>query len=776
MVAATPAAIEMRDLDVIDESIFAFPDEVDEADETTQIASETTPNSEAIVPVSLQTEDVAPPQEPEDAILGDYFELPEEFQLPGDEALPIADVPPPPELPVDQQQIALVDEADPLAARAEPFAIPGAARADTADGHEFQLSAEELRRLQLTLAHLPLNVKLAAEEILAEPGSDRTQLITFINLLVQDASPRIIARHATRILDRPVRVPDAFQKLGGLQQGQIERPSDARRRFRSLALGTVGVSVALILMLFLSWRFVYRPIRAASFYGRALIALNREEYQETDRLFDRATDLWQSRRRYYQFADAFIDKDQYQPAAEKYEQLLARYPFDKRGLLDYAYLEGTLRSNYDKSTAILTEALDSDQYDYDILAALGDDYIEWGDTEPERYEDARLSFARLLDEYGDRDPSLMRMLLYFIRTDNRTEVEYLAGLFEGDPEAGIMPYIYAELGGYFVDKDALNGVEAILIRALNEDNIIPEIHYHLARYYLRVNDLQGEERALNNSIALLEATEPLSNRRTSMLVDAYGRAAEDKYREDEYLTARRYYQQGIETYEAARARGALEPDAFYGRLYAGLGDIDYYSARDYTSAQQLYEQAERQRYSDRGLDYRQGFIFYRNGEYSAALNQFIDASGSFSNNRNLLFAQANALFNLQSYAAAQGYYSELVDDLSRERAIIDNLFIDENSDHAALIANLIRAYNNLGVSLVQLGERQGDSTLITSGLANLTRSNELAVNFVRDPETAARAESINLAYLNSRAVLYPRSGFDLQIFNAIPEDLQSPLQ
>ena len=755
------------DLDILDENMFSPAAGPEQAEEQAAVAADIA-RAESFGGETSDQEQAGP--ESDTVALSDYFELPEEFRIldetPAAQGKPAAASP----TELSTTEISLVDEQDPFA---QPLPGVGAPITEGTAEQSFQLSDDELRRLQSNLARLPLNLKMAAEEILAEQTAEHSRLITFINLLLQDSSPSIIARHASRILDKPIHVPDAFRRPSDIEPEQLQPPGRSRSLFRSIITTTAGLLVALLLLLFLSWRFVYRPIRAAVLYERGLDTLNREEYQPANQLFGRAVDLWQSRRRYYQFADAFIDNGQYDLAAEKYEQLLARYRFDRRGLLDYAYLEGTLRADYDKSTRILVEAIDAEAYNYDILAALGDTYLEWGELESERRESARVSYARLLDEYGDRDPSLMRMLHYFIRVDNPAEVEYLTALFENDQNADITPHIYAELGGYLLDRQQIDNIEAILIRALDVDNTIPEAHYHLARYYLDVEDLQAEERALTNTIALLEATEPLSNRHTRILIDAYGRAAEDKYRETEYLTARGYYQQGIEIYEAARARGAFEPQPLYGRLYAGLGDIDYYVARDYASAQRLYTQAERNRYSDRGLDYRQGFILYRSGEYSEALNQFIDASGSFSNNRNLLFAQANALFNLQSYAAAQGYYDEIVDNLNRERATIDQLSIDSNRGHAELIDYLIRAYNNSGVALVQLGERLGNSALVTRGLANLTRSNELAVNFARDPETAARAESINLAYLNSRAVLYPLSGFDLQIFNAIPEDLSA---
>ena len=56
-------------------------------------------------------------------------------------------------------------------------------------------------------------------------------------------------------------------------------------------------------------------------------------------------------------------------------------------------------------------------------------------------------------------------------------------------------------------------------------------------------------------------------------------------------------------------------------------------------------------------------------------------------------------------------------------------------------------------------------------LANLTFSSEYFDVLTRDPETAERGQTRNLAYLNQRSILYPTRTFDLEIYARLPLDL-----
>ncbi len=477
---------------------------------------------------------------------------------------------------------------------------------------------------------------------------------------------------------------------------------------------------------------------------------------------------------FYRYGEAFTAERQYGLAAQKYEKLLAAYPMDKQGILNYAELESVHRMNYERAEELLRGYQEAvELYDYDILLAAGDNYMRWAEIDEERYEDARVQFATGISRHGDTDELLMRMLLYFIRTDNRQEVEPLRRVFQDDPRTEIDPFIYAELGGYLIDYDDLDEVRDILFRALSEDDEIPEPHYHLARYFRRLESLSEEQRALQNTLTVLDQTEPLTPRRLAMQVDAHGRLGEFYYDRGEFVLAEDELLDGIRVYEEAAGQGLLEPEERFGRLYARLGDIYYYVGREYEAALDQFRRAEANAYSTREQDYKKGYIHYRAEIWDDALESFLDAAGPFSGNRNLLYATANAFFNRGNYHSAEGLYRDLLDRLDAEREDIDVLLIDEDPEHRALVEYRIRIRNNLGVVQNRLGEQLGDPDKTSRGMVYLTESNELAENYGRDPETAARAATTSLAELNLRHVLYPRPQYELQIYTAIPRDLEA---
>ena len=94
-------------------------------------------------------------------------------------------------------------------------------------------------------------------------------------------------------------------------------------------------------------------------------------------------------------------------------------------------------------------------------------------------------------------------------------------------------------------------------------------------------------------------------------------------------------------------------------------------------------------------------------------------------------------------------------------------------DHPKILPEfLIKTYNNLGVTLYRLSERsERKDEKYAGGLVNLTKSAELADAYSRDPEGMERSEATNLAWLNTRGMLYPAAEFIPQIYTNIPKDM-----
>ena len=650
-----------------------------------------------------------------------------------------------------------------------------------ATGPEVELTDEQFSDLQRALAALPLNVKVAVEEIIAESTASSGEVEKLIKLLVRGESAKVVAQSAGRILGKELKVPKGYEKRTGVDYEQ-ERAS-LGYRFREYVWPVLrlvlSAAVVVALAAFLTYSYVWRPLHARAIYLNGLEHLAEGRTELALQRFAQAETIWQSRRWYYAYADAFIDARRYQLAVNKYEALLSIWPNDERGILDYARLESQVLGNHEKAQALLERILDRDVTHYAALLAAGDNYLAWAMEDPARFEDARVTYARLINVHGDSDELLFRMLRFFIRAhgihgDYHQEILQLKNLFEGDPRIDVDPEIYAELAGYLLDQERVSQVFDILMRANQRavavDLPVPEIHYQLARFFRRMDNPTEEERALRNSVRFFNAVEPLDRRNLKMLIDTHGRLGEFHYERADFIAAEAQFTTAIGRFENARARRLLGPDPLFGRLYAGLGNIFYYVERNWEAALDQFRLAQEAGFTDREMSYRKGFAHFRADRWPEALEEFFNAAEGHTTNPAILMAKGNALFFTGDLFPAEGIFTELLDETLRRRARIPTLLVDEEPSHRFVIETLIRAQNNLGVTYLQLARRQGDPDFRRRAMLHLQASQELAVNYRRSPETGARAEMVNLAQLNLREILYPLPEFDPQIYPQIPMD------
>ncbi|MFP4426539.1 MAG: periplasmic flagellar collar protein FlcA [Spirochaetaceae bacterium] len=681
---------------------------------------------------------------------------------------------------------------------------------------ELSLSEEQFDHLRKTLSILPLNLKREVEEIIAEGKANPAQTEELVHALVAGQSPSQIGDIASRILGRRVPIPKGYQKRSGLAFEEEQRTFAYRFKHKILpvlrvaALGLVAAGI----LGYLSYQFIYQPIYAHSLYTEGYEDVRADRYTEGNEKFERAYEVWPRERWFLRYARAFIDRRQYQLAVEKYDQLVfgmaeergaflmeqtrqgnldSLYEIGNRrrtvyemlnvhreGILEHASLQSRVLANYERADELLRILLHDDETDYEALINRGDNYMRWAEVmespeeRDERYEQARLSYARLINAHGTTDELLFRMLRYFIRTDNKSEVDRLTETFQENPDAEINPVIYAELAGYLIDKEDTEAVRDIIFRALEEDERLPELHYQLARFYRDLATPGEELSALENARTLFEAQSPLTTERLGMFIDTDIRLGEYYYEREEHITAEQHLSQAEARYERAVEQRLIQPDPEYGRLYARRGDIYYFVERSFETALGYYRTAEANRYESRELDYRVGNIHYRAERFDQAVERFLDASGRVTRDKTLLWATGNALFNRENYFAAQAHYEELLEQLQAERNRIQNLLVEENPSHRSLVEQMIRANNNLGVSLYELYQRDGtNQELLSEGMAYLTRAQEIAGNYARDPETGERSLATNLAYINMREILYPENEGTVQIYNRIPDDLGS---
>ncbi|MDR1029979.1 MAG: tetratricopeptide repeat protein [Treponema sp.] len=666
------------------------------------------------------------------------------------------------------------------------------------DIEEILLTDDDLAQISKTLDSYPLNLRIACEEAIAEQAVEPALMSKLIKSLVKGASVKEMVPLVGKILGRIIIIPKTFEKK--TEEAQEAEYANFGYIFVHKFLPVFRLFLIITLVVaslgYLIYRFIYTPVRADILYKKGYEDLRSGDYTQANERFSAALRIHPLKRWFYWYAEGFRDDRQYIYAEEKYDELLRYYPRDKKGVLDYAYMETNYLNNYAKADSLLRRnILDYTADDKEGLLAVGDNALAWGDIEPQRYEDAREVYARYLERYGWVDPVVERMLKYFIRTDNLKEVLPLQAHFMDNPKTKITPASLAELGGYLLDKKLeeargvpneyishIDGIRDILVKAANMDLSLPESHYHLARYYNYFDNVIDERITLERAIQAFDSTKEALIRRLNMRIDTERRYARLLINQKEFFTAEEHLVKGIGLYEDGLNRQILSPAPQFGRLYADMGDLAYFTQEgNMETALEYYRQSEKNGWAPPEMQYRMGSAYYHQREWASALERFFVASSEISLNRRLLNALGNAAYMRGDYFTAQGYYSRLLDVLYADRIRFPILVPNERTDHLELAERLMVVRNNLGVTLEALTERTGDNQYRSQALGLYTESARAWDALTRNPETMVRSGAgelsspgFNLAFLNSRNSLYPEPGYEAQIYIQIDKDVLEP--
>jgi tetratricopeptide (TPR) repeat protein len=684
-----------------------------------------------------------------------------------------------------------------------PGSIPGpagsAAEAAQDEVEEIQLNENELARFQKTLAGYPLNLRVACEELIAEQAVAPDLMSRLVKLLIQGAPAREAASLAGKILGRTIPIPRGFEKSTG-EALEAEQASFAYifvHKFLPVLRIFLLAATAAASLFFLIFRFIYTPMRAEKFYKMGYERLFAGEYQRANDRFSQAFGIHRNKNWFYRYAEAFRDERQYLYAEQKYDELLLFYPRDKKGVLDYAAMESVYQRNYTRADELLRRnILDYAPNDREALLALGDNSLAWGEIDSSKYEDARFAYARLLDKYGWTDPVVERMMVYFIRTDNLKEVLPLQAYFMGSKKRKISAPSLAELGGYLLDKrleevrgvpneyvEQIEGIRDLLLRALAADPALPESHYHLARYYHYLNNPQEERIVLETAIQAFDAAPEGPIRRIIYRIDTQKRYADILIKNREFFPAEEQLVKGIGIYEDAFSRRLLSRSPEFGKLYAGLGDLEYFTKTgNMDMALQYYRRSEQHGWAPPEIRYRMGSAYYHLESWRDALEQFFAASSEMPLNRRLLYALGNVSYQRGDYFAAQGYYNRLLDILESEQTRLPLLLPNDQPEFVELAERLMIARNNMGAAYEVLAGQTGDNRYRSRALALYSESARAWDSLTRNPQTMVRSlpvpgifgPGISLPYLNSRNTLYPQPGYEPQIFLQIDKDVLEP--
>lgn len=667
--------------------------------------------------------------------------------------------------------------------------------AAVAEEEEFSLSDEEFEGFKKILSNFPLNLRRAIEEVIGGNKASDEDQIKLIRYILAGENLSTIASFTGKLLGRPLKVPKGYEKRTGLAY-EAEKETLAyvlREKILPLIRLALASAFATAVLFYGAYLYIYRPLYARSLFRQGYALIEADRYREGNEYFDRGYRIWANKEWYFRYADLFVKKKQFTLAQAKYEELLSQYAdyihprtgiwterkkdsYFERGVLAYGDLESRVLENYEKAERILKKLLQVDLYHWKGLLLLGENYIRWAEVDPQKYQDARKTFGTLLQRYGDKDTILFRFLELFILTDEVEEVNRLKEHFEKKEKVEIDVERYAMLGGYLIDKGKREDVQNILSRAMKANPQVAEVHYQFARLFRATGKARDERIALDRTLSLYqekEKQEGLTRKELWKLIDTYRRDGEYRLERREVLDAERSFQEGIWRYEDAVATGLLKANATLGLLYVGLGNLYYYEGQKFQEALAQYTKAEASFIQDPEVSYRKGYIQYLLGEYEKAIFEFLKTESTHPEDQNVLFALATALYQRNNYAAATGYYRYLVEKLTLDRSKIRILEPHIKPEDRALVLNLMKTYNNLGVTLKRLADRTRKPDLTSEALVYLTDAIELYENYSRDRETKVRGETKNLAYLNMRKVLNPSLPYDLQIYSSIPIDLRN---
>ncbi len=653
------------------------------------------------------------------------------------------------------------------------------------------LTESEVDALQDSLLSYPLNLRVAIEDVLANEKGTEAQRSRLVWAMAESATAESAAALAGKVLKRHIEVPKGYQKRTGAaleaRKGTLAY-AFVKTFLPALRIGFLVMAAAGLLG-YLGWRLVYVPLSANALYRAGYERIAEDRYLEAEESFAKATKAKEFVAWYYRYAEAYAAKRQYILAERKYASLVERYPRQVEAILAWARLEreqlkyeeavkvlkGVPPRNIDESTRGMTGLLSWDYFNKDGLILLGDIYLEWAEEDPEKYGDARKSYATLIERYGEKTVYLERMLLYFIRTDKLEEVLPLKLSLASDlKKTALEASTLAELGGYLLDKDSLEDVRPILLRAVEKDPSAAEPYYQLSRYYRRAGIPAEERKALDSAARAFAAEDAHSARRSAMYIESLIWRGRFLLASEEWLSAELDFSAAASEYERGLELRRLKREARFGEAYAGLAEVAFWQREDLDVALGYYERAAGNGYSTLTTRYRRANILYRTRRYAESLEQFYEAMRGEAGNPYMLFAFGCALYARDDFFAAEAQFRKLAEAMEKALAVIDQPMPQERPSEIEVLRLGLMAQNNLGVAIYRTAARAGDARRRSEAMKALTRSIKLYDTLSQAPYALEEQGTRNLGLSNIDKIIESGRGEALEIFSDIERDPAYP--
>lgn len=681
----------------------------------------------------------------------------------------------------------------------KPSKAPGLSTPDFSEAEEDEnnkpkntFTEAEYRLFRKNLSEYPLNLRLAIENMVVSNEFTDDTIFEVLEKVLRKVPARQIASHLDKQLDIHVDVPRDFERRTAEEYELYKQSLEYRLKNQILPFAIVSAIAAILIFCigYLSWNFVWKPLRAEHFYKQGYAQIQENLYPQSEESFNMAVRSKAKKNWFYKYAESYRDHHQYERAENTYKAAIRLFDHDKKAGLDWALMEQEDLYAYQKSEEILKrQVLDYHINDPDAILQLGDLYLEWGDEEdPSKYAAAKEQYDFLVNmKAGKKDMYRYqsREMRYYVHVDDLEKVLQYKAMFYPDNTKDLSSRDLTELSGYLFDKrygdlrpseehlrSEISDVKDLLERAVRKDQSNPTALYNVGRYSIETNSDKNAEAALKASVDAFKNKSSRTKKETRTFVDAYRLLGEQYKDQMEYILAQQTYNDGINLFEKENIAGSLTGTEEVGKLYADLGDINYYINGDMEAALDNYKQSIDNKNDTAPVRYKIGYIDYVNRLYDDAWENFVNGNEQ-SNGKDVhtLLALANTLAMNDDYYSAQGYYQDLIDILKNDLARYDVVNPQGRSDHKDLVDTYMKATNNLGVALSRITKLNGDNDANGEAIVNFAESSRAWDTLTRNQETMVRVDTKNLASQNSTYLANPNYGYEPTIYTDIPKSM-----
>ncbi len=638
------------------------------------------------------------------------------------------------------------------------------------------------------LEHYPLNVRIALEDFVVKNEFTDDAVFEVLEKILRKVPARQVAADLEKKLDISIPVPRDFEHRTAEEYDAYKHSIEYQLKNRIIpgVILTTFAAVIISCVWLLSKTFIYEPIRATNYYKQGYALIQKNEYPLSEQKFNDAQRYKIIKSWFFKYARSYRDHKQYERARTMYKRIVRQFNHDKTAGLEWAAMEAQDLYNYEESERIIKrEVLDYHINDSDTILQLGDLYLDWAtEKDPAKFELAKQQYDLLMQLYGDKKKNvstyLARQMRYYIRTDNLGLVlQYKQNYFPVNKNLGADDLV--ELSGYLLNKrygtlplseenlrSHIEGLRSMLEDAMKRAPNNPMAMYNMGQYFVKTNNGKKGIAFFNGAIEVFKSQQYRNRRDTYRYIDTYRLLGEEYTNEREFILAEQAYQQGIDLFEKENNSSGFESTADIGKLYADMGDLDYFISGDMDTALRNYIKAVNGKNDTPSIRYRIGFIQYRNRNYPEALGSFIRSAEGAPEDTHVLLSLANTLSLRDDNYAAQGYYEKLLNILDVQRNLYEVLLPQVREDQADIVDTYMRASNNLGVTLSRIAQLTGDSKMNAHAIVSLQESLRAWDALTRNQETMLRLEGSNLAAQNIKYLTEPYSEYEPGIYTEIP--------